>query len=228
MARVYASLSAVADKSKIGSSLEIALKSGIDGVHFDILDGSMIGSKTPYTPDYFAKVANFCRTRSDKSDFALEAHIISKEPGLLIDSYIKAGANRISVPYEAYEANTKELLDLLRSLKGQAKAGVSFYVNEMSKPLDFNIMMTANYILLAGSKTVTDTAPMMPAALGHVQNISSMKKRYNPSLELVVGGGVTEGNVKGLKDAGSDILVLGNFLWSSEKQVEFIKKVKGY
>ena len=82
-----------ADFSKLGEDIERIDKGGADFIHIDVMDGSFVPNISFRLP-----VIKSIRNRSDK---IFDVHLMIDNPGNYIDSFIEAGADLITVHYEA-------------------------------------------------------------------------------------------------------------------------------
>jgi len=226
MSKVYASM-LNADMSKIGQELEKVIKSGIEGLHFDFINSSTYSNQSHFTPSYVAKVVQAVRKYRPGYE-TIEAHIISSDPDKLITEYKDAGVSRIMLQYDSF-TNKTDLLGLLRRIRQESpklKAGVSFATPSSAKSVDFNTITSSDYFIILGSSPGADLTPLMPSTYGALLHLMTMKRKFNPSLELGIEGGVTVENSKKLKGSGSEILILGKAFFMSRDYEAFVKSIK--
>ena len=73
----------------------------VDYIHCDVMDGKFVTAKT-----FGAKKVKQIKTLTDKK---LDVHLMVKNPGFKINKYVKAGADIITIHYEAIKNKTNTL-----------------------------------------------------------------------------------------------------------------------
>jgi ribulose-phosphate 3-epimerase len=59
-----------------------------------------------------------------------------------------------------------------------------------------------------------------------IEELASLKNKYNPNLLIEIDGGVTLENARKLYDCGANVLVAGNTVFSSENPAKIIQQLK--
>lgn len=71
-----------------------------------------------------------------------------------------------------------------------------------------------------GGQSFIDT--VIPKA----KKLNEMRNRINPNCLIEVDGGVSDKNIKSLKDVGVDIVVAGSYVFKHESKTEAIKSLQ--
>lgn len=103
------------DLASLGSEARRIAQSGADFIHIDIMDGHFVPNFT-FGPGIIAAI-------NRSTDIFLEVHAMIYSPFDFIEAFVKAGADRIIVHFEASE-NLKELLTYIK--KCGIQAGLAF------------------------------------------------------------------------------------------------------
>ena len=109
-----------------------------DFLHCDVMDGNFVEKQTY---DH-----NLVNNINQNSLIALDVHLMCQEPIELIDDYLHAGANIITIHYEAFR-NRNEILQASHIIKkGNALAGISIKPNTKIKDIkmylhDFDVVL---------------------------------------------------------------------------------------
>jgi pentose-5-phosphate-3-epimerase len=232
MAKIYAALidlqQAWDSVDGVKAIRELAV-AGIDGLHLDaIINGASeqeVSSST-FLPAETSRLVGMAKRF--RPDMAVDVHLFptsfisanSRYMPTLIDDYRSVGATAIILPYEAYkrgaQAGRDMLAEHLKRIKQHggakpAKAGVSFTHAEITGDLlaDIGIMLKIgahlDYFHLQGQ--MYDAGAMI--------RLKELAGRYARASKLMADGGVTENNAKQLRDAGAEILVMGEALLKS-------------
>ncbi len=165
--------------------------------------------------------------------FGLEAHLMVEEPEQVIEGWLKAGAKRLIVHIEAVEdaefrSQPENPLALIQSMQRICVAGgaeLMLGINsetavERLKPyLPFitRFLVLAVYPGSAGQK-------FLPAALPQIRWI----RAKSPDAIIEVDGGIGLETARQVKDAGANVLIAANFLFSEQdvkKRIAILENV---
>ena len=89
------SVSSLPYEDKIIKDLPKIIDSGTDFLHIDIMDGVLTENKT-----YDYKMVEKINSRTT---LFLDCHLMINEPAKIIENYVNAGANIISIHYESFK-----------------------------------------------------------------------------------------------------------------------------
>ena len=100
-----------ADFSKMGEEVRSLEESGADLIHCDVMDGVFVNNIT-----FGIKMVEDIRKHTS---LPLDCHLMIVHPEKYVERFAKAGADIITVHYEACQDNLKEVLLQNRSSRGQ-------------------------------------------------------------------------------------------------------------
>jgi len=203
-----------ADFGNLRRDIEMINESIADWLHVDIMDGNFVPNIS-FGPD-IVKVMN---THSTKP---LDVHLMIERPERYIEIFREAGAENISVHYEA----CTHLHRVLKQIKESgAKAGVAInphtpvsLLEDVIEELDLVILMSVNPGF-GGQKFIHRT-------LEKVRQLKSIITTHNTDTLIEIDGGVGLQNAEVLLQAGADVLVAGNSVFKSENPVMTIYHLK--
>jgi len=199
---------------KLEEEIGMVNRSEADWLHLDIMDGLFVPNISFGFP-----VVEHVRRISEKP---MDVHLMIVDPDRYIERFRKAGADIISVHYEA----CPHLHRTIHAIKNTgAKAGVVLnphtpvaLLNDILPDLDLVLLMSVNPGF-GGQKFIP-----------HVyQKALSLKTRIREeglNVLIEVDGGVDTANARLLVDSGVDVLVAGNTVFASENPVETISRLK--
>ena len=152
----------------------------------------------------------------------LDVHLMTVHPERYIEQWRDAGAEHISVHYEA----CTHLHRVIQQIKHSgAKAGVAInphtpiaLLSDIIADLDLVIVMSVNPGF--GGQT------FIPRTFEKVKELASMIKSQNASTLIEIDGGVTLANARLLIDAGAQALVAGNTVFNSPNPTDTIHQLK--
>lgn len=213
---VSASLDPIKEYSKM---LDFAkeLQGHVDMLHCDIMDGKFVERKT-FDYNLVNNINQNCLTM-------LDVHLMCKEPLEMIEYYLKAGANIITIHYEAFE-DKNEIVECFQLIKNaNALAGLSLKPNTSIKDIKM-FLHDVDVVLVMSVEPGLSGQKFMPEALEKIKELNEIRKNNYYHYKIEVDGGITDENSKEVVNAGADILVSGSYIYNSKNHKEAIDKLK--
>ncbi len=185
-------------------------------LHLDVMDGHFVPNVS-FGPAVISKLRSHY-------DFLFDAHLMVTDPDAMLEPMARAGADIITVHYEAPRHIHRTLTEIRKLGK---KAGISLnpatpvYSLEYLLPeLDLILIMTVNPGF-GGQKFIPQMMKKIAAA-------RELIDQSGYDIELEVDGGVTTDNADDILEAGATILVAGSDVFSRgdiRTQLECYRKV---
>jgi len=189
-----------ADFSKLADEIA-SIEQGADVLHLDVMDGHFVPNLT-----IGPAIVKACRA---VSKLTFDCHLMVSQPQNYIERFVDAGADMISIHYEA-EAHLQRGLQLIRD--GGAKAGIAINPATPAEALttalefcDFVLVMTVNPGF-GGQKFIEPVVPK-------IRHISQMVRERGLPVEIEVDGGIDEKTAPLVVAAGARILVAGSAIF---------------
>lgn len=182
-------------------------------VHLDVMDGKFVKNKS-FDHELVDKIR-------DKTNLLLDVHLMVENPDDVVDDYIKAGADIISVHYEAcknIEATLKKIND------HNVVAGIAISpktsVLKIKDLLDSGLV---DLVVVMGVKPGACGQSFIPGSAEKVAEIRELNKK----VYIEIDGGVTLKNASLLRKMGVNIIVSGSTIFNSKNMKKTIKQLKG-
>lgn len=204
-----------ADFSKMGEEVLSLEKNGADIVHCDVMDGVFVNNIT-----FGIKMVEDIRKRTS---LPLDCHLMIVHPEKYVERFAKAGADIITVHYEACQDNLKEVLMLIKStgVKCGAVINPDTPVEKIKEvvPLCDMVLVMSVFPGFGGQKFI-------PTALDKLRELRAIIDESGKEIDLEIDGGVTEENVEEIKGAGANVIVAGSAVFKAADRAAVIKKLK--
>ena len=204
-----------ADFSKLGEDIERIDKGGADFIHIDVMDGSFVPNISLGLP-----VIKSIRNITDK---IFDVHLMINNPSNYIDDFINAGADIITVHYEA-DKHIDRTINYIKS-KG-IKAAISINPGTPTSVLK-NLIPNLDMVLIMSVNPGFGGQKFIPYCLDKIREIKEISNKVNPSLLIEVDGGVDKTNVKEIIEAGANVIVAGSAVFSGGEISDNIRALRG-
>ena len=204
-----------ANFAKMGEEVRSLEENGADIVHYDVMDGVFVNNIT-----FGLKMLEDIRPHTS---LPIDAHLMIVHPEKYVERFAKAGADYITVHYEACKENLKEVLLLIKSTGVKCGAVIN---------PDTPVEKIADVIPLCDIVLVMSVFPgfggqkFIPEALDKLRAIKEIIDKSGKEIELEIDGGVTEENVAQIKAAGANVIVAGSTVFKAQDRRAIIEKLK--
>ena len=204
-----------ADFGNLQRDIEMLNRSECDWLHVDVMDGIFVPNISFGQP-----VVKHIKKHASKP---LDVHLMIMDPGRYVDDFRNAGADILTVHYEA----CTHLDRTLHAIKDAGmKAGVVLNPGTAVALLEDTVQLCDLVLLMSvnpgfgGQKFIENT-------YNKVRQLRELCDRKNPACLIEVDGGVNLENAPKLYEAGADVLVAGNAVFKSDDPIKTIRELKG-
>jgi ribulose-phosphate 3-epimerase len=203
-----------ADFANLEREVKMINDSQADWIHIDIMDGVFVPNISMGLP-----VVEAINRHAKKP---LDVHLMIVEPGRYVEAFRKAGAETISVHIEAC-AHLHRNIQQIKALGCRAGVAVNPHtpvstLSDIISEIDLVCLMSVNPGF-GGQKFIENT-------YRKVADLKSLISEKSSTAKIEIDGGVNLDNAKPLMQAGADVLVAGNFVFSSADPKEVIGRLK--
>ncbi|MEE8319148.1 MAG: ribulose-phosphate 3-epimerase [bacterium] len=203
-----------ADFSRLGEEIAAVEKAGADIIHLDVMDGKFVPNIT-IGPGVVSAV-------KECTSLPLDVHLMIEDPDRHVDSFIKAGADMVSVHIEA-AVHLHRTVCKIR--EGGAKSGVA-----VNPATDINglryIIDDIDFILIMSVNPGFGGQAFIPSSLEKLRNLSEMLSRVGAEVMVQVDGGIGPENAGEVVAAGAQILVAGSAIFHNPPYKDVMNRIK--
>jgi len=202
-----------ADFSRLAEELQ-TIEKDADLLHLDVMDGHFVPNLT-----IGPAIVKSCRAQSK---LPFDCHLMIADPQKYIGAFLDAGADMISVHFEA-EPHLQRALQLIHD--GGAKAGIAINPATPAESLttaiefcDYVLVMTVNPGF-GGQKFIEPVVPK-------IRHISELVRERGLQVEIEVDGGIDAHTAPAVTGAGATILVAGSAVFGKPDRIAAMEAIR--
>jgi ribulose-phosphate 3-epimerase len=202
------------DFLKLQQECDMVNSSQADYFHLDVMDGRFVPNIS-----YGPMIIEFIRKTTTK---VCDVHLMIEEPGKYAEEFKKAGADILTVHFEA----CPNLHRNIQQIKGLGmKAGVALNPHTPVSLLK-DILNDLDAVLIMSVNPGFGGQFFIPRTLQKLTELKTMIREMGAHALIEVDGGVTLDNAASIIKAGADILVAGNTVFKSADPLATIAALK--
>lgn len=203
-----------ADFSALGKDIAAVAEAGAEIIHLDVMDGQFVPNISFGEP-----VISSVRKVTDAM---FDVHLMIEEPVRYLEAFKKAGADIITVHYEA----CRDVKEALRQIKTMGlKAGLAVSPDTPASVVEPFIPIVDMVLVMSvypgfGGQTFIESS------LDKVHAVKEMLTKVGKEeMWIEVDGGIGAANIRKVRDAGANVLVAGSAVFQGD-MVENVRKLR--
>jgi ribulose-phosphate 3-epimerase len=200
-----------ADFAELGKQLRDCFASGVSRVHVDVMDGQFVPNLS-----MGSEVLHAVRRVADENKASVAAHLMIVKPERFLETFVKAGAQRISVHVEGAPLLARTL-NRIRELGAEPAVAIN-----PATPL----VMLEPVLELVSSVLVMSVDPgfggqhFSPSSLRKIELLRQLlEQRGLRDVAISVDGGINAENIAAVARAGADCAVIGSGIFNDRRGV---------
>ncbi len=201
-----------ADFAALADDIARVEAAGADLLHVDVMDGHFVPNLTIGPP-----VIESIRKRTR---LPLDVHLMIEQPERSIETYVKAGADLVTVHVEV-SPHLHRTLNQIR--EAGARAGAALNPSSLPAALEY-VLDELDLILVMSVNPGFGGQAFIPSAYQKLRQLRAM--RGTRRIQLSVDGGVGRANAAPLAEAGADILVAGSFIFTAADPAQAVRELR--
>jgi ribulose-phosphate 3-epimerase len=197
-----------ADFARLGDAVATAHAGGADWIHVDVMDGHFVPNLT-IGPGVVAALRRV-------TELPLDVHLMIEQPERLVDAFVDAGADLVTVHQEAC-VHLHRVIERIRE-RG-ARPGVSINPATPAAVLD-EILPYVDLVLVMSVNPGFGGQRYIPTSTAKIAAVRrTLDERGLWGVELEVDGGVAPGTIADVVAAGASVVVAGNAVFNEHASV---------
>ncbi len=203
-----------ANFSNLQADVEMVNKSNADWFHLDIMDGVFVPNISFGMP--------IIKAIKDIATLPLDVHLMIVQPERYIGDFKKAGADILTIHYEASTHLHRSIAEIKRE---GMKAGVVLNPHTPVSVLE-DIIAEVDVVLLMSVNPGFGGQKFIINTYNKISRLKELIVKTNSNALIEVDGGVSLDNASKLIGVGADVLVAGSAIFGSEDPTLTIEKLK--
>jgi ribulose-phosphate 3-epimerase len=203
-----------ADFAHLADEISRVERGGASLLHLDVMDGHFVDNLT-IGPPVVECVRKATRLH-------LDIHLMIENPGRYAAEFVRAGANSVSVHYEACR-HLDGVLGMIRT--AGAMAGVVLNPGTPVAVLE-DVLSVADYVLLMSVNPGFGGQNLIRYVLDKVRKLDRMRREKKLALPIEIDGGVHLDNLADVVRAGCDWIVTGSAIFHSPDPEATVREMR--
>jgi len=203
-----------ADFGNLQRDVEAICEAGCDLVHVDVMDGHFVPNLTigPVVVSAIAK----CATKP------LDIHLMVQNNTFFVELFAPLKPKYITFHIEE-EKHPHRLIQKIKSYG--IKAGVVLNPHTPPEVVEY-ILEDLDMVLLMSVNPGFGGQSFIQSVIPKAKKLNDMRDKINPKCLIEVDGGVSDKNIKQLKEVGVDVVVAGSYVFNHKSKKEAIESLQ--
>ncbi len=204
-----------ADFARLAEEMARVERGGASMLHVDVMDGHFVPNIT-IGPPVVESIRKATRLH-------LDTHLMIDDPDRYAAEFVRAGANSVSVHYEA----CRHLDGTLETIRNAgAMAGVVLNPATPVAVLE-DVLEVADYVLLMSVNPGFGGQKFIPYVLEKLRKLDRIRREKKLALPIEIDGGVHRDNLAEVVRAGCDWIVTGSAIFHSADAEGEVREMRG-
>jgi ribulose-phosphate 3-epimerase len=203
-----------ANFANLEKEIDMLNHSEADWIHVDVMDGMFVPNISFGFP-VIRSVKQFAQR-------PLDVHLMIVDPDRYLEDFKAAGADGITVHLEAC-THLNRTVQRIKELG--CRAGVAINPHTPVSLLA-DIIADVDLVLVMSVNPGFGGQKFIPNTYKKIRDVKALSSKVNPDLYIEIDGGVDQTNAAALIEAGANVLVAGNAVFSANDPARAISQLK--
>lgn len=193
-----------ADFSNLSQQIRYLELGGADWIHCDVMDGQFVPNIT-FGPIVIESIRRVTK-------LPIDVHLMIRTPDAMLERFVKAGANYITVHQE-------EVIHLDRTLNRINELGVKAgVVLNPSTPINVltEVLHLVDMVLIMSVNPGFGAQKFIPNSIKKIEQLSELREKLGLNFLIEIDGGIDKENIKRVSTAGCNVFVVGNSIFKND------------
>jgi len=192
-----------ADFARLADEIAAAERGGGTVIHVDVMDGHFVPNITIGPP--------VVKSLRKATKLPLDCHLMIENPDEYIPAFAEAGANWVSVHYEA----CRHLHRTLQLIERHGMKPAVVLNPATGVELIRDILPMLHHVLIMSVNPGFGGQEFIPFALDKIRRLVQLRQEMGLAFKIEVDGGVAHDTVAQVVQAGAELLVAGNAVFGA-------------
>ena len=203
-----------ADFARLADDIARVERAGVTMLHVDVMDGHFVPNIT-IGPPVVESIRKVTRLQ-------LDVHLMIENPERFVAAFVEAGANFVSVHYEACR-HLDGTLGMIR--KAGALAGIVLNPATPVAVLE-DVLEVADYVLLMSVNPGFGGQKLIPYVLDKARKLDRMRREKKLALPIEIDGGVNRQNLADVVRSGCEWIVTGSAIFHTPDPEATVREMR--
>lgn len=204
-----------ADFSKLGEDIKSLDKYGADLIHIDVMDGMFVPNISFGIP--------IIKSIRKITKLPFDVHLMIEDPSRYIRDFVEAGADIITVHFEA-DRHIDRTINYIKSFGVKAAVALNpatqiENIKYLIPNLDMVLVMSVNPGF-GGQKYID-------YCYDKIKEVKKLADEYNRDMMIEVDGGIGKNNINKVVESGANVIVAGSAVFKDKDIKNNISSLRG-
>lgn len=203
-----------ADFSRLGEHIKELEECGADMIHIDVMDGMFVPNISFGAP--------IIKSIRKLTKLTFDVHLMIEEPSRYVEDFVKAGADIITVHYEA-DRHIDRTINYIKSFGVKAAVALN-----PATPVDCikHLINNVDMVLIMSVNPGFGGQKYIDYCTDKIKEVRAISGKCNKDLMIQVDGGIDETNIRKVVSSGADVIVAGSAVFKNgeiEKNIRTLR-----